>query len=308
MQAPVGLVLSGGGARGAYQAGALRALAQRWAGPPFSVVSGSSIGALHAACVAEGLEGEDLPGVAARLEQQWRELREVLRPNWKSFLQALLGWLLRRPAGRVWGSVVSLLDEEPVLRALTQFVPAGRRMGDYRRVELVVTATDLNAGRTICFDRSTPEVPVVEAVLASAAFPVAFRSRRIRGHWHVDGGVFDNAPLSHAIRRGCRSVVVIATTPACDAEGPPPVAGEFADIWSVMRRLWPLMLDRLLYDELRDTLRQGRVQVLLICPGQELDPPGTFGFENAAAIHAAIDRGHRDALQALAAHRPALAG
>lgn len=339
-----GLVLSGGGARGAYQAGALRAVAERWGGPPFSVVVGSSIGAVNGAVVAEGLEAGDLDAAVGRLEQAWRELGAVVRLNCKALLAAALRALRRGLSPDVLAAVRSLLDDAPVVQTLTRFLPARRRMGDYRRVELVVTATDLNAGRTVTFDRTTPEVPVLDAVLASAAYPLAFPSRPIRGHWHVDGGVFDNAPLGHAIRRGVDTVITIATTPGCGAGGPPEAAGPFADVYAVLRRLWPLMLDRLLYEDLREALRvnelvglleqvrrasgdghdpllrelerrlaytsggrrKRRVEIVLVCPSQELDPPGTFGFHDRSAVARALDQGYRDALQALSRRqRPA---
>ena len=335
-----GLVLSGGGARGAYQAGALRALAERWNGPPFSVVTGSSIGAINGALVAEGLESGDLTAAVYQLDRAWRELGAILRLNGKGLVAAALRALCRGFSPEALRAVRSLLDDTPVVRTLTRFIPARRRLGDYRRVELVVTATDLNAGRTVTFDRTTPEVPVLDAVLASAAYPLAFPSRHLRGHWHVDGGVFDNAPLAHAIRRGVDAVVVIATTPGCGAGGPPEEPGPFADVYSVLRRLWPLMLDRLLYDDLREALRvnellglieqarrtdapggddpllrqlerlvgytsggrrKRRVEIVLICPATELDPPGTFGFHDRSAIARALDQGYRDALQSLGA-------
>ena len=334
-----GLVLSGGGARGAYQAGALRALAERWEGPPFSVVTGSSIGAVNGAMVAEGLEAGDLAAAARRLDNAWRELGAVVRLNWKGFAAAALRALRCGLSPEVLGAVRSLLDETPVAQALARYIPAHRRLGDYRRVELVVTATDLHAGCTVTFDRTTPEVPVLDAVLASAAYPLAFPSRNIRGHWHVDGGVFDNAPLRHAIRRGVGKVVVIATTPGCGAGGPPAASGPFADVYAVLRRLWPLMLDRLLYDDLREALRvnevvgfleqarragegggdpllrqlerrlgytsggrrKRQVEIVLICPSKELDPPGTFGFHDRRAVARALDQGYRDALEELSA-------
>ena len=335
-------MLSGGGARGAYQAGALRAVAELWGGPPITVITGSSIGALNGAVLAEGLQTDGLQGAAGRLEQAWRNLDGLLRLNWRSL--ACAAWRALRSGPRVDAlrAVRSLLDDRPVIRAMGRLIPPGRRMGDYRRVELVVTATDLNSGRTVTFDRSTPDVPVLAAVLASAAYPVAFPSRQVRGRWHVDGGVFDNAPLGHAIRRGVDAVLVVATSPGCGASGPAEAEGPFADVYAVLRRLWPLMLDRLLYDDLREALRvneavellaqaeamgipdgawlrrlrrllgetasgrvKRRVDIVMICPRQELDPPGTFGFHDRRALRAALTAGYQDARATLAGARPA---
>ena len=331
---PLGLVLSGGGARGAYQVGALRAAVEKLGPSPFAVISGSSIGAIHGAVVAEGIESGDLPGVLAAAEQTWLELQGTIRLDWKGLLSALGRLAIFGPKPAVWQSVRSLLDHARAVERLLRFLPRDRRLGDYRRVELLVTAADLNAGRPVVFDRSTPDVRVLDAVLASSAFPVAFPSHRVGEHWYVDGGVFDNAPLSPLMRRGVGDVLVIATSPLCGPGRPGVQPGDFDDIFSVIRRLWPLMLDQVLYDDLRharrinevvsiieespdpsslvvrrlkkaigyeDAGRRKRVVGLVeVCPQQELDPPGTFGFGDRQAVAGIMARGYEDAARALA--------
>lgn len=332
--APLGLVLSGGGARGAYQAGVLRAVVERLGPSPFAIISGSSIGAIHGAIVAEGIESGDLPGALEALARTWLELRGTVRIQWRGLLSALARLVICGPRPAVWRSVRSLLDHARAVERLCRFLPPQRRLGDYRRVELLVTAADLNAGRPVVFDRSTPDVRVLDAVLASSALPVAFPSRRIGEHWHADGGVFDNAPLAPVIRRGVADVLVVATTPRCDGDGPAPDPHPMPDVFSVLRRLWPVMLDRLLYEDLREARRineivaiieqspdpdgpvmrrlkaaigyekEGRrkrvVGLVEICPGHELDPPGTLGFDDREAIAAAMRAGYDDAHRVLA--------
>lgn len=335
---PLGLVLSGGGARGAYQVGALRAAVEKLGPSPFAVISGSSIGAIHGAVVAEGIESGDLPGVLAAAEQTWLELQGTIRLDWKGLLSALGRLAIFGPKPAVWQSVRSLLDHARAVERLLRFLPRDRRLGDYRRVELLVTAADLNAGRPVVFDRSTPDVRVLDAVLASSAIPVAFPSQQVGEHWHVDGGVFDNAPLGPVIRRGVADVLVIATMPRGGRDGPAPDPSPMPDVFSVVRRLWPVMLDRLLYVDLREARRineiveiieQSRdpdgplmrrlkaaigyeqggrrkrvVGLLEICPDRELDPPGTLGFGDREAIKAAIRAGYEDACRELASLRP----
>ncbi|HEY8497715.1 MAG TPA: patatin-like phospholipase family protein [Limnochordales bacterium] len=325
-------MLSGGGARGAYQVGALQATVERLGPAPFAVVSGASIGAVHGAVVAEGIESGDLPEALAALREAWLELDALIRPDWRGLLSALLRLVTCGPTPAVWRSVRSLLDHARAVRRLCRFIPPGRRMGDYRRVELLVTATDLNAARTVVFDRSTPEVRVLDAVLASSALPVAFPSQPIGSHWYVDGGVFDNAPLKPVIRRGVQDVLVVATMAGCGRSGLLPEPGPFADVVSVVRRLWPMMLDRLMYEDLREARRinelvaaieqfpepdaplvrrlkaaigyeeEGRrkrvVGLIEVCPDAELDPPGTFGFGDRQAVLAAMERGYQDARRA----------
>lgn len=329
----LGLVLSGGGARGAYQVGALKAALERLGPSPFAVISGASIGAVNGAVVAEGIESGDLPGALAALERGWLGLHGVIRPNWKALFSALCRLVAGGRSPAPWRAVRSLLDGARAVRHLCRFIPPHRRMGDYRRVELLVTATDLNAGRAVTFDRTTPEVRVLDAVLASSAFPVAFPSHRIGERWYVDGGVFDNAPLAPVIRRGVRDVLVVATVPRCGQGGPGPDPGPLDDIFSVIRRLWPLLLDQALYDDLREARRineivsiieespdpdsllmqrlkkaigyqeAGRrkrvVGLLEVCPQEELDPPGTFGFGQRQAIASVMARGYEDAQRVL---------
>ncbi|MBE3597774.1 MAG: patatin-like phospholipase family protein [Limnochordaceae bacterium] len=88
--ARVALVLSGGGARGAYQVGALRAVAERFGPQGIGIVSGSSIGAVNGAVMAEGIEAGNLEGALAALEQEWLSLSGLLRFNWRALLAGLV--------------------------------------------------------------------------------------------------------------------------------------------------------------------------------------------------------------------------
>lgn len=333
-------MLSGGGARGAYQVGALRAVCERWPHSPFRLISGSSIGALHAAAVAHGVESGDLPGALRRLESAWLAPGNPLRLHWRSWLATALRLVRYGPTPAALAAFRSVFDDLPVRRRLAAVIPPDLTFGALSRVELIVTATDLNTGRTAVFDRRTPQVRVLDAVLASTAIPAIFPSRQVPGAgngWYVDGGVFDNTPLGHVIRRGAGDVLVVSTQARCGRDGPPAEGGPFADAVSVVRRLWPLVLDRLLYEDLRrarlvneivriieadpdpDSVTVARLKAAIgyqkggrrkvtvglieICPDRELAPPGTLGFDDREAIRRCMDLGYRDARRLLAGTR-----
>lgn len=327
------LVLSAGGARGAYQVGAMKAILERRPQATFSVITGTSIGAVNGAVMAEGIQSGKLAETLARLSSEWLAMEGLLRLNWRSLLAALGSVIRYGPSPKVLQAMRSLLDGVPLVWRLSRLVPPDRRMGDYQKVELVVTTTDLNSGTTVAFDRAAGDVRVIDAVLASAAFPVVFPSRLVAGHWQVDGGVFDHTPLGQVIRRGGCDIFVIGTSPHCGEQGASPQTGPFADIYHVVHRLWPLILDQLLYEDVREARRineivsiieespnpdsplirrlkaaigyekEGRrkrvVGIVEICPQAELTPPGTFGFGDRAAIQKIMERGYQDALQVL---------
>ena len=78
---------------------------------------------------------------------------------------------------------------------LSYYIPAERRFSDYKECQLSVTATNFNPANACISLIFNSEVPVVEAVLASAlAYPVAFPAIGIGGGYYVDGGALSNAP------------------------------------------------------------------------------------------------------------------
>lgn len=336
---PTALVLSGGGARGAYHAGVLRALLERGALAEVGLISGTSIGALHAAVLAEAIEQGDLPEALRRLEAAWLQGVDITRPNWSGLVAALVGIVVLRPRSRGLRLLRSVLAPGPARQMIASLIPPRRRLGEYRRVELMVTATDLNAGRESYFAGAlTPEVPVLSAVLASVALPVLLPSEPIQDHWYVDGGFFDNTPLGEVIRRGAARIIVVSTQPECGRPGPAPESGPLPDVGSVARRIWAIALDRLLYEDMRQALRTNRllelidqapdpdspwvrqlreaigytsggrrkhkVEILQICPSVELTPPGTLGFADREALRRTLQQGYQDGLRALPAWPP----
>ncbi len=240
------LVLAGGGARGAYEAGALSALAPALAarGDAPDIIVGTSIGALNGAFLAARAQDPFADTVTAALEM-WRELRwsDALRPLVSpAELGRLLGaaaMLARLPGADLHG----LLDPSPLLGTLERLVDfkrIARNVEDGTLTAAAVVATAYTTTRSVVFHHGGPELGLdlaraidyvatrlaPEHVLASAAIPGAFpaveirRPREARG-WYGDGGVRLNAPLKPALELGADRVIVIGLNSSLTADAPP---------------------------------------------------------------------------------------
>ncbi|MBI2395336.1 MAG: patatin-like phospholipase family protein [Deltaproteobacteria bacterium] len=235
----VALVLSGGGARGAYEAGVLRYICEelpleRGVRPWFDVVCGTSVGALNACYVAA--TADVLDRSAALLWARWLELRADsllrLRPlDAFRLVRSMLGGppmqIERTPdeSGRRHGGII---DTSELERFVLHSVPWSRIR---RNVEsgaleaLSVSATHVTSGKTVVFVDSARPLPPWSRdphvmplhtrigpfhALASAAIPVLFPPIALDGSWYVDGGLRQNTPLSPAIRLGADRVLVVS--------------------------------------------------------------------------------------------------
>ncbi|HET7834233.1 MAG TPA: patatin-like phospholipase family protein [Variovorax sp.] len=240
--AATGLVLTGGGARAAYQVGVLQALAKlrRAAGaasrgPLFPIITGTSAGAINAAALACG--ADDFEATVRRIGQVWAGLGpdQIYRVDalrvlssdapWARLLSA--GWLIAR--WRRSGSR-SLLDNSPLRRLLEELVPLGRLdelMARGHLDALAVTASSYGSGEHVTFyqasDTQQPWVrsrrlaaPVRiahEHLLASSAIPFVFPATAldIGGHaeYFGDGSMRQSAPLAAAIHLGARRILAV---------------------------------------------------------------------------------------------------
>ena len=227
-------MLAGGGARGAYEVGALAALAPALAaqGVAPDIVVGTSIGALNGAFFAARAD-EQLEDVAVAALEMWRELRwgDALRPLASpSELGRLLG-AGAMLAGLPGGGLAGLLDPSPLRSTVERLVSFDRIARNVKKGALTaaaVVATDYATTRSVVFHHGGPQ-PGLDAshaidyfetriapdhVLASAAIPGAFPAVEIRrppaaAGWYGDGGVRLNAPLAPALALGADRVVVI---------------------------------------------------------------------------------------------------
>ena len=246
---PVALVLAGGGARGAYEAGALSVLLpvleERGERP--RILIGTSVGALNVSFLAANAHLPTSELIAAALAI-WRSV------TWREFAGRILsaGSLLRLGgyAGEVLGvpgaRLESLLDPEPLRATLREQVDFEQLEDNVKAGRLDaagVVATSALTSRSVVFHSGVVSPPPdhrrgidyvatrlgEEHVLASAAIPVIFpavevkRPEVARG-WYFDGGTRLNTPIKPALEFGAGRVVVIALN-SLDP-GPPQLAGE----------------------------------------------------------------------------------
>jgi NTE family protein len=233
----VGIVLSGGGARGAYEAGVVAGIMEvlKPRRAPFDVLCGTSVGALNAAYLASHAHMPDMN--AAGLISQWQslELSRHLRLDLRGLLGLHRTFSARKPlaatapanmpryAGR------SLLDAgalEGVVQNAVAWSHLHSNVASGRVRALIVAALQIATGTTTLFaelapgveyragrDKRRAPVPVAispDHVLASAAIPLMFPARRVGAEYYCDGGVRFNTPIASAIRVGARRLVVIS--------------------------------------------------------------------------------------------------
>ncbi len=236
----LGIVLSGGGSRGAYEVGvlsyALGDIVRRVGhSPKVDVISGTSVGAVNGAFLAASVD--DLSRGVVRLEGLWASLQlaDVLTFGLRqaaSLHRVLLGG--RRPTG--------LFDASPLAELV------GRGM-DWRRIaqnlrdghlrSLTISATKIATGRPTVFVDRAPGVPLPSLptrqvlvrglrvgpahVLASAAIPLVFPPVRIGRALYCDGGLRLNTPMAPAIHMGVNRLFVVGCS---DPHGDASLASE----------------------------------------------------------------------------------
>jgi len=293
----VGLVLSGGGARGAYEVGVLAHFFEQIvpklpAGFDFDLVSGTSVGAIHAAYVAASSHWDGVQR-ARRLVDTWKnmEVAQVVRLGVADLLgvplRALgLAQLRRRAGGRAKAPEVigGLIDVSPLERIVAQRVPWSALRDNLHKPRpraLCVLCTQVGSGRVAVFmdgpladpspwstDPNILAIPTeitAMHVRASAAIPFLFPAVRIGEHYYVDGGLRMNTPLSPALRLGCDRLLVIALKhhPAGPVETP-----TFSDaVITQPAFLIGKVLDALILDQLEVEIHRLHVVNALLAQG-----------------------------------------
>jgi len=239
------LVLPGGGARGAYQVGVLKAIAELTAGGnnPFPVICGTSAGAINAAVLASHAH-EFATGVR-RLEQFWRSMycARVYRTDAGTvFTHAMRFAINMFSFGLIRTDPRAFLDNMPLRRFLQstlrlEGIQTALEAGALRGV--AVTASGYtSASATSYFQaqagiegwqrtrrRGLPAEINIHHLLASAALPILFPAERIGNEYFGDGGMRMVAPLSPAIHLGANRIMVIGTRdekPDLPPESPTP--------------------------------------------------------------------------------------
>jgi len=276
--ARVALVLPGGGARSAYQVGMLKAIAG-WYPPgsplPFTVLCGTSAGAINAAVLAS-LAG-DFGAAAAELTRVWGGFRigqvfragalDMLRSGLHLFAALLSGgWLLPMPRALLDNSPLrALLEKNVDFAALRRCIAAGCPDA------VAVTATSLTHGESVTFIEASRRFEPwfraarqgiastlgVDHLMASAAIPLLFPPVEMQRAYYNDGAARQATPLAPAIHLGADRILVIGVRHPAGARAecvhPPNMAEQFG-----------FMLDSLFMEGLQaDLERLNRVNTLL---------------------------------------------
>jgi len=227
------LLLSGGGARGAYQVGVLKAVAEilpKETIQPFPIITGTSTGAINALAIA-GRAGHFRLRIR-KLEYIWRTIEpcKVYRTDpWgltKNALKVLLSFL---HSGYSIGNPVALLDNSP-LRELLQKVVRFRHIDEAiasgELEALAVNCMSYTSGKSISFFQASHKKQnwerarrlgirtglTVDHLMASSAIPILFPSRKIGAHYFGDGAIRQHKPFSAALNLGADKIFAVGVS------------------------------------------------------------------------------------------------
>jgi NTE family protein len=227
------LILSGGGARAAYQVGVLKAVAEilpEGARNPFPIICGTSAGAINAATLAAH-EGS-FRGAVAELETLWGQLDpgDVYNYGWLETARGMgrfLQSLLNRGVGR--SRPIALLDNSPLrelIRKSVHFKKIDRAIarGDIEAVG--ITAMGYSSGESVCFFQGKPEMQGwkryrrigrrtllnADHLMASSAIPSLFPTTKIEHEYFGDGALRQLSPISPALHMGADRVFIIGVS------------------------------------------------------------------------------------------------
>lgn len=228
------LVLTGGGARAAYQVGVLRTVWRRFPFAIPSIITGVSAGAINAAFLAAHPgEGE---AAANDLRDIWLSLgpEDVFRVDTGTLSSNFFRWGLRLLSGGSTKAprVRSLLDTTPLSVFLRRTLSAvdgevsgiAANLASGRLRAFALSGLNYGTGQTVTWvqgcDIKTWERPhrvsmktrmTVKHVMASSSLPILFPAINIQGHWYGDGGIRQSAPLSPPIHLGARKIIAVST-------------------------------------------------------------------------------------------------
>ena len=277
-----GLVLPGGGARGAFQVGVLRAVAEllpKGSPNPFAVISGTSAGAINSVVMAS--KARRFRVAIAELERVWGHFRceQVYRTDNRTMLKSSLHWLAAIVLGGfLVGTPRSLLDNSPLRALLSRNIrfPRIQDAIDKGLLEAVaVTAAGYGSARSTSFFQSSPRMAGwsrtrrigvrgelhLDHLMASIAVPMIFPPVQLSGEYYGDGAMRQATPLSPAIHLGADRILVIGVRDETADKAPDPAHPQpfpsFAQIAGYM-------LDTLFMDGLYSDLeRMTRINQLI---------------------------------------------
>ena len=289
------LVLTGGGARAAYQVGVLRYVASRHPNLSPGILTGVSAGGMIAAMLAARSGG--FADAVDELTSVWKSLRmeDVFRVDPRELTMRTARWALRLVSGGAPGAPAarSLVDTTPlydVTARILRAAPDGSIPGIAASLDagrlcaVTLTASSYSTGQSVTWVQGTEGCGVrtwerpqrkgidsvlrVDHVMASAALPLFFPAVYVEGAWYGDGGIRLTAPLSPAVHLGAHRIMAVSTRYARSREEAdrPVVAG-----YPPPAQVMGVLMNAIFLDLLdADALRLGQINELL-----DRLPPGT---------------------------------
>ena len=240
------LVLSGGGARAAYQVGVLMAIAERRPDLTIPILTGVSAGSINAAYLG-GHKGSFIEA-AQGLRRKWAKLTServygatkalMARSAARWVVQAVSGWKNGPPMAR------GVFEAGPLRESLAEALPldgigAKIESGNLRAVAL--SASSYATGLTTTFVQGVPDIPLwkralrfgvsekltLDHVMASCAIPLIFPAVRLGNEYYGDGSIRQHSPLAPAVHLGAHRILAIASGPLPSSSCPPGVPCEY---------------------------------------------------------------------------------
>ncbi len=254
------LLLTGGGARAAYQVGILRSLTRSFPGLEFPILTGVSAGAINTALLAN--TETDFPEAVAQLTAHWQGLTidQVFRTSFRALGTNAIRWLFRVISGgaHLTPPLRGMVDTAPLREFLHRVldtpdgtlrgIEANIQRGRLHAVGITTTSYPTAESYTWVHGQNPPEwhYPgrrgvttnlTVEHIMASSALPLIFPAARLGGLWHGDGGVRLLSPLSPAVELGADKIIAVSTLlepGACEADRPKEAYPPPATVMSVL--------------------------------------------------------------------------
>jgi NTE family protein len=230
-----GLVLSGGGMRGAYEVGIMSGMLEALSKSghpmsPFQLAAGASVGAINAAFVAANAHAPGLNLDALIRAWTGMDFSTVFSPQLLTFFRQLLRGTMppSRDAQQLGVSLLNAAPLEALVRNTVDFGAMHANIESRALDGLFIAALQVATGKTVIFcelggstiyrQSKDPRRAValeqisLDHVLASTAIPLLFPARRVGNDFYCDGGLRLNTPIAPVIRAGAERLVIVSTT------------------------------------------------------------------------------------------------
>jgi len=262
------LILSGGGARGAFQVGVWEYLQEKGWDP--DLICGTSVGAINAVAIGSGMPLEKLMHIWKTLNRQKAYRLKLLRFFWSAL------------CGRAFNP---LMDTAPLRATITNALDIEALRRSPR--DIIITAVNMLTSRVNLFDQQAIEV---EHVMASSAMPILFPWQMIDGQPHWDGGVMVNTPLFPALEQAVDEIIVVLLSPVGHSDQAAPTG---------VRQAGELVFEHFLLGSYQSTLSQvaagdSRPKIYTVAPSRMLGFRSLLNFSVKQSLQL-IDMGYRNA-------------